>query len=604
MTAFKRWRRGRACLAALIGAVAILAGCWQSRGNAPAARPNIVLVLVDTLRADHVGCYGAARPTTPSLDRLLASRGVVFERAYAQAPWTIPSVASLMSARWPGEIWRTEAEAYTLPARLPTLAGELRRLGYDTAGFFGNPTLLRGNGFAAGFDTFFTPDDPRAALERLHADELTRRVQGWLATRGDDKPFFLYVHYMDPHDPYENPDDAGGHSPFDPGYRGAMAGTFVHGLYLGKLQLQDPVADVNHLSALYDDEVRYWDRSFGALMASFDDETLRNTLFVVTADHGEELHDHGGWKHGRTLYEEQLRVPLVLRWDGQLAAGKRLAAPARLMDVAPTLLAAAGGESPEPWQGRDLLPWLRGGAAPRGEPLFAQHIADGPQRAAAASGRWKLLLFDRFAPFTPANELEANLYEQERTRLPRLALFDLHDDPHERRDRAAERPDVVRALQAVIFEHLARQQRGLHVVLAGLPAGQRVEVRAQLPQAVGDWRSLFLGERDRVEVAGSRLTLHLDGEALAKGIVLSSASDGIESVEVVGATLRIRLPRGDYGGGRAARAALVAARLPLAAAESAGAELLLWYSDAEHSSSRQQVDPETLRRLRALGYAG
>ncbi len=307
-------------------------------------RPNIVVVVVDTLRADHVGCYGAARPTTPNLDRTLAARGVVLERAYAQAPWTIPSVASLMSARWPGELWRGDGESYTLPGRLPVLAAELGKLGYETAGFFANPTLLRENGFARGFETFFTPDDPRAALERLHADELTRRVRGWLDVRGA-RPFFVYAHYMDPHDPYQNPDNAGGRSPFDPHYRGSMAGTFVHGLYLGKLALQDPPADVAHLSALYDDEVRYWDRSFGAFMEAFDEDLLRQTLFVVTADHGEELHDHGGWKHGRTLFEEQLRVPLVFRWDGQLPAGKRLPQPARLMDVAPTLLAAGR------WQG-------------------------------------------------------------------------------------------------------------------------------------------------------------------------------------------------------------------------------------------------------------
>ena len=568
-------------------------------GSTKDERPNVVVILVDTLRADHVGCYGATRPTTPNLDGMLAARGVVFERAYAQAPWTIPSVASLMSARWAGEVWRGDGESYTLPKRLPVLAVELGKLGYETAGFFANPTLLRENGFARGFDTFFTPEDPRAALERLHADELTRRVRRWLDVRGD-RPFFVYAHYMDPHDPYQNPDNADGRSPFDPHYRGNMAGTFVHGLYLGKLALQDPAADVAHLSALYDDEVRYWDRSFGALMQAFDDDTLRRTLFVVTADHGEELHDHGGWKHGRTLFEEQLRVPLVFRWDGQLPAGKRLPEPARLMDVAPTLLAAAGGKAPAEWQGRDLLPWLRG-AKPQAEPLFAQHLADGPPRASATSGRWKLLLFDRYAPFKPANELEATLYELERSRLERVALYDLREDPHERRNLATSRPELVRGLQSVVLEHLARQQTGLHVLLSGLPPGQRVEVRARLPQPATEWRSLFLDETDRVELRGQLLTLYLEGDLLAKGVVLPSAEQGLENLEVRGANIRVRLPTIDYRGGLASRALLTSQRPPQIGR---GPELSIWYAPMHTDSSRETTDPETLRRLRALGYAG
>jgi arylsulfatase A-like enzyme len=571
-----------------------------ANASRPASRPNVVVVLVDTLRADHVGCYGAVRPTTPNLDALLAARGVVVERAYAQAPWTIPSVASLLSARWPGEIWSRDGESYTLPARLPVLAAELRKLGYETAGFFANPTLVRENGFARGFDTFFTPEDPRAALERLHADELTRRIRRWLDARGDG-PFFLYAHYMDPHDPYQNPDDAGGRSPFDPDYRGSMAGTFVHGLYLGKLVLQDPPADVAHLSALYDDEVRYWDRSFGTLMEAFDDDLLRQTLFVVTADHGEELYDHGGWKHGRTLFEEQLRVPLVWRWDGHLPAGKRLREPARLMDVAPTLLSAAGSRAPAQWQGRDLLSWLRGGDPPPAEPLFAQHLADGPPRWAATSGRWKLLLFDRYAPFAPANELEASLYEQERERLPRAALYDLREDPQERRNLAAQRPELVGGLQSVILEHLARGQPGLHVLLAGLPPGQRVEVRVRLPGPLGEWRTVLLGAGDRVEAKGSLLTLRLLGDVLAKGVVLPSADEGVESLDVRGASLRVRLPDGLHRGGRLSGALLASTRPPR---PGAGAELLIWYAPPNDDSRRETVDPETLRRLRALGYAG
>src|SRR6185436_13135461 len=123
-----------------------------------------------------------------------------------------------------------------------------------------------------------------------------------------------YVHYVEPHDPYASPQLVAGRSPFFPAYRGIVDGTWPHGLLMGQLRLAAPVDDARHLAALYDSEIHSADGWLGALLAGFDDATTAETLFVFTADHGEELDDHGGWKHGRTVYEEQLRVPLVLRW--------------------------------------------------------------------------------------------------------------------------------------------------------------------------------------------------------------------------------------------------------------------------------------------------
>ncbi len=159
----------------------------------------------------------------------------------------------------------------------------------------------------------------------------------------------------------------------------------------------------------------------------------------------------------------------------------------------------------------------------------------------------------------------------------------------------------MRGLQSVVLEHLARQQSGLHLLLSGLPPGERVEVRARLPQSSIEWRSLFLDEADRVDLQGALLTLHLNGDLLAKGVVLPSADQGLENLEVRGAHLRVRLPTIDYRGGPMSRALLTSQRPPQAGR---GAELLIWYAPMHTDSRRETTDPETLRRLRALGYAG
>jgi arylsulfatase len=571
----------------------------SSTSARPDPRPNIVVVVVDTLRADRLTTYGADRQTSPNVDALLAQRGVVVERAYAQAPWTIPSMVGLFAARWPGEI--IERGPTLLPPDVPVLPETLRQLGYETAGFFGNPVLHAGTGFHRGFSTAYCSDTPMKAMLHDHADHLTGLARRWLASRSQ-RPFFLYAHYVDPHDPYENPDTAGNRSPFYPEYRGEVTGGWVHGIYLGKIPLRRPTEDLLHLKALYDSEVRYFDRYLGGLVAALDPATRANTLFVLTADHGEELYDHRGWKHGRTLYEEQVRVPLVFRWDDRLPAGARVVGPARLIDVAPTLVSAAGGTPPASWQGRNLLPVLRGSERAASEPLFARHLADGPIRAAAYGGRWKLLLFDRHAPFVPGDEHQTILYRQEVARLQRIELYDLQADPQERRNQAAAKPEVVRQLSPVIHSHLGREVAGLRVLLAGLPAGQRVEVSLGFAAAPTGWKSYFLGPDDRVIVEGNRLRLSLAGEVLEKGVVVPEAAGAVTQLEVRGASPAVRLPAGSAA----------AAPVPLAATRhrgwpgaGSGPVILLWTPEAAAvPGGVDSVDPETRRRLEALGYAG
>lgn len=564
-------------------------------------RPNIVLVVVDTLRADHLTPYGYSRPTTPNVQALLADRGVVVDEAYAPAPWTIPSIVSLLASRWPGELLSTDPGAAALPPNVPNIATALRSLGYETAAFVGNPTLDKGLGFANGFDTYVLPESLVAGLEKDHADRITTHALKWLRDSPHEKPFFIYAHYLDPHDPYDNPEVVDNRSPFESATTSTLSGRDVHGVFLGKIPLRDPAADVAHLSALYDTEIQYFDGSLRWLLAAFEGERLGDTLFVLTADHGEELYDHGGWKHGRTLYQEQLRVPMVWRWDGRLPAGIRVGGPVRLLDVAPTLLDAAGGIAPDSWQGRSLLPLLQGEGRGRRPFLFAQHLADGPPRAALVGKRWKLILFDRRRAFAPGGELEDILYHQELRRLSRIELYDLEHDPGEHRNLAAQRPDLVAALAPQLEARLAEQTPGVRVMLTGAAPGITVGLEVRLRRPAQTWSSWFLADDDRVELDGDSLRVRLLGEALPKGIVLPAAD--VQSIDVVGPRgLPVRLAgsRGAYGGGEVSLQAALHAGWPGQPAD--GPTLWLWASPQRTFDA--QRNPETMKRLKALGYAG
>ncbi|HEV8628901.1 MAG TPA: sulfatase-like hydrolase/transferase, partial [Thermoanaerobaculia bacterium] len=365
---------------------------------------------------------------------------------------------------------------------------------------------------------------------------------------------------------------------------------------------RDPAQDLPYIAGLYDTEIHYVDRFLPALFDGLDADALARTLFVFTADHGEELFDHGGWKHGRTLYEEQLRVPFIVRWDGHLPAGVRVAGPVRLLDVAPTLVAAAGGQLPPSWQGHDLAPLLAGGAPAERSPLFAEHLADGPRRAAVIARRWKLILFDRQAPFSPGNELEALSYRQELARLERVELYDLARDPGERRNLASQRPDVVARLAPLVHDQLGRERPGLRVLLAGVPEGGRLTVELRCRRLPSGWEPLFLAADDRVTAAGDRLQLELRGDPVAKGVLLPADTE-LLAVHTSGATpVRVRLGGGKLAGGTPTPAEMRHRGWPGGADD--GPTLWLWLPPEGAPAVDARPDPETQRRLKALGYVG
>lgn len=336
----------------------------------PAVRPpDILLFTIDTLRADHTSTYGYARETTPTLTQL-AGRGARFEHAYATATWTTPSLASVFTGVLPSEHGVTrEQEApdgsglqTVLPPELPSLTESLQRAGYHTLGVTMNTFLVAGLGFERGFDEYVpvalgTLADLRAAL--------APRLAG---LRASGQPFFLWVHVLDAHAPYHTRSPA-----FDafwpaPRPRFPELQDVMQPELFDQLLANDPGGErKGYVVAAYDSEIQACDAYLAELLAAL---APRPLAVLVAGDHGEEFADHGRYGHGHTMFEESLRVPLVVALPGA-SAGRVEATPVSLVDVLPTLVEVGGAPLPAGLAGRSLLPALRGEALAE-RPVFAE----------------------------------------------------------------------------------------------------------------------------------------------------------------------------------------------------------------------------------------
>ncbi len=348
-------------------------GAWSRTGGAVKGRPDVLVLLVDALRADHVGAYGYSRHTTPAIDEL-ARDGIVFEQAVSPSTFTKTSVASLFTGLNPYRhgVYRgsqrenpTKVTSDVLPQRLTTLAEVLRDHGYLTAAWVQNSHLRDFMGFAQGFVAYF---DQQGPVERI-----SRRVEHFVGLAGKRLPFFVYAHFIDLHDPYRPP------PPYDSmfGDRAATSAAYAGidlgewGAYLadvreGKRRLEP--AQVARLEALYDGQLRRVDDRVGRLLERLERLGLYDsTLIVLTADHGDGFLEHGFISHSTTPYEELVRVPLIVKLPAGRAAGLRVAAQARLVDVMPTVLEAAGVREDLQLDGCSLLPLLRGAAGREGD---------------------------------------------------------------------------------------------------------------------------------------------------------------------------------------------------------------------------------------------
>ena len=454
-------------------------------GRSPArteevARLNVVLVVVDSLRADHLGLYGYAAPTSPFLDSLDAD-AVIFERAWAPSSYTSQSVAAILTGRLPSSGGSTGLlEAEPSPAAV-SLQRHFRRAGRRT-GVVSSQPLLRRRAFTSGFE-----DIQVAGLdESWAATEVTRRALDSLDTIGDES-FFFYLHYSDPHQPYAPPADL--LTRFTDGDGGDPAGIDVPEMQAA-IERGDVTADdarVDALTAAYDAEIAAVDRGLEELFAGLEQrDLLAETLVVITASQGEELLDHGWWGHAWTLFEEVLHVPLLLIGPG-LAPG-RVTEPVSLVDLGPSLLIAAGLDAQAVASDGD--PFLR-----RSDEGFQVRAAGRAKIAelvirercihrAVLAGTWKYIATTLDCPPGERRAIAADYPNRLRAAAdgsvaspdewapPRRELvFDLAGDPSETSDLSAEAPERLAELRRVLDNYAVHvREHGLAGTAAMAPA--------------------------------------------------------------------------------------------------------------------------------------
>lgn len=461
----------------LIGAAAAGIRAVATRG---AGTPrNLLLVTIDTLRADRVGAYGYAAARTPHLDALAAA-GLRFERAATVAPLTLPAHSSILTGTFPGWHGVRDNGGFYLGDEQTTLAEVLRERGFRTGGFVASFVLDRRWGTAQGFERFFDEFD----LERFKdahgmdaiqrpANEVVDRAAAWLAEDGA-RPFFAWVHLYDPHTPYDAPEP----------WRGRFPAT------------QD---------GAYDAEIAFADDQLGRLLDALGGRR-KDTLVVVAGDHGEMLGERSEQTHGYFIYEPVTRVPLLMAGPGWPA--RVVPDQVRTVDVMPTVLARLGVPAPAAVQGADLAPLARGertSLLAHSESWYPRYHYGWSELRSVQDGRFKLI------------------------HAPRPELFDLQDDPHEARDLAAEQPERVATLTRAL-EGLER--RVANVAAASGPQALDAETEerlAALGYVAGGGSARHLEDRPRRDPKDTIGLYNLLKQASTQS-ALGHVDEGIDAV--------------------------------------------------------------------------
>ena len=392
--------------------------------------PNVIVYLIDTLRADHTPMYGYERNTMPRLAGL--SDKIIFERAYSTAARTRPAAASALTGLYPCANHARLGRG--LDHSIETLAETLRASGWSTAAFVANGNVFAPEyAFEQGFDRFVAVRGQRRD-NHAYTEEINELLLPAVRALSDE-PFFLYIHSVDPHSPYDPPPAYAGRFR-DPDYDGPITPRTTRSRLLRK-SVQTP-SDVAFVRDLYDEDILYQDSELGRLIDILEDEDLlEKTVLIVVSDHGEEFAEHGDWEHGNRLFQEQIRIPFVLRIPGR--GDTRLDTPISLADLPPTLLGLFGLRSATGTQGRDLSTLVLRGNEQATWAVYAEEVTNipGGDLQTLVAGDWKLI---RRADGTAEDGSVS------------YSLFHLGDDPGEQKDRSASEPEKVRRLRKALRE--------------------------------------------------------------------------------------------------------------------------------------------------------
>ncbi len=398
-------------------------------------RPRlVVLVSIDTLRADHLGLYGYERPTSPVVDAL-AVESTVFDEAMSSSPWTLPAHATLLTGLYPSRHGLTSHERY-LSSSLKSLAQIFSQAGYRTAAVVNSHNLGPEFGLDRGFQQYRYVEEH--AERREPSTEITDQGMEWVKDAGEN-PLLLFLHYYDVHSDYASLPDY--ESEFLRPYDGIADGstTQLAAHREGKLSLSP--SDASNLIDRYDAGIRQMDAEIGRFLEFLRERKLwEDTLFLLTSDHGEEFLEHGGVLHGQTQYQEVLRVPLLVKGPG-VPPGRRVPTPVSLVDIAPTLLQLAGIAVPEGLDGVDVAPlWSEGDRELENRYLFSEADHNNVEHDITRAVRYKSF------------KLHFNRLSRE------YRLYDLSRDPAEQSDVSAGQEQAFAALSQRLDRFMASEK--------------------------------------------------------------------------------------------------------------------------------------------------
>lgn len=419
---------------------------------------NVILISVDTLRADHLSGYGYVRETSPHIDTL-AQEGVTFLNTYASSPWTLPSHVSLLTS-----LHGVRHQVYhgdeSMDPTLVTLADILRRQDFFCAAFTGGGFVSAIYGFSKGFDTY--SEDAGNVFSQDSAEHLFRLVSEWLDSH-KDKGFFLFLHTYQPHNPYDCP------YPYKTMFleeKAKWRHLDLMNFLGGKPGIFKALTEEErqNIISLYDGEIRYTDEKLvGPLIEKLKEIGIYDqTMIVFTSDHGEEFFDHQGWGHGHSVYDESLKVPLIIKFPGSRFKGKRIQDFVSLVDIFPSILEELGIRMEElEMDGKSLFPIIKG--EEKGSRTFFADIASNvldshiPQKISTNRGEEKLILNSRFS------KEDLDFFLSPPAALSSVEVYDLIQDPKERRNIADRRSELAnQMIQEInrIFKEARRRKTG------------------------------------------------------------------------------------------------------------------------------------------------